>query len=517
MTFSPRERLLTEAALLGTGPDPNWIDNFTTCIFSKDYDLAREVLRTAIARGVSTHLAEQYAGVLEEFLSKRDEVENPVTLARYDQCVVRETNNGQGRGLYVPGYQSWGAQLWKERPLAYIQSPSSRKCAQVCAACLLPVGSLASQLKYVNLEVSAGAEDLLLSTYPDGPAPDGFCPGAVLACSRAAEGCKEVFCSEACRSWSLTEASHALLCAGRLGPRAVVLREIEQLAEDTDSEHLLLLAHHVACMILARRAGQSLEVVRHRFAGQFAAAPWDSLAEGCGSESDTPEERRRCFAKAMPLLEALFEGEDYASDFLDPELLSRVLGTFELVNMCISIPHPLNSHANLADCITAHTANALIKLQEPLQESDSEDESAAPEAVEGEAEMQDAENKSAFHAARTGQLFENVIGTALCEALAYTNHCCLPNCRIEFAVASQPEAKGPGLWVYAVTRRPLVPGDEVLMAYVPSVVGKPLHVRQRKMQKFGFRCECRSCETDRVLEADVLLGQEAKDSLHDRS
>ncbi|CAE7308067.1 ATXR2 [Symbiodinium sp. CCMP2456] len=476
------------AGVLGMGPDPNWIDNFTTCIFKQDYDTAREVLRSAIARGASTHLAEQYAKVLEEFLTKRDEVENPVVLARFDECVVRETSSGQGRGLYVPSYQTWGAQLWKERPLAYIQSPGSRKCVQVCCACLLPVGSLASQLKYINLEPPPGSEKIPLSTYPDEVCPDGFCPGQVITCD--GNDCSEVFCSESCRSWALSESSHAILCKGRLGPKSwSALQSLELLAIETDSEHLLLLAHHVACMTLARRSGQSFEAVKHRFASQFASAPWDSLAGA--DDSDTPEERRRCMSCAIPLLETIFEAEDLASGFLDSELLSNILGTFELVNMCISLPHPLNSRADVADYLTEELAEALSKMQEPLQ-SDSESEQETEHA------------SSPLASARQGQLFENVIGTALCEALAFTNHSCLPNCRIEFATASQPEAKGPGLWMYSVTRRPLVPGDEVLMAYVPSVVGQPLQVRQRKMQKFGFTCHCRTCETDRVLESEPV-------------
>ena len=490
MAASPREKLVTGAGILGSGPDPNWIDNFTSSIFKQDYDCAREVLRAAIARGVSSHLAEQYAKVLEDFLTKRDEVDNPVVLARFEECVVRQTCNGQGRGLYVPGYQTWGAHLWKERPLAYIQSPGSRKCAQVCTACLLPVGSLASQLRYMSLEPTPGAEAILLSTYPDESSPEGFRPGQVLACESSC--CSDVFCSESCRVWALSESSHAILCAGRLSPHSwQALQSLEHLACETDSEHLLLLAHHVACMTLARKSGQPVSEVKHRFATQFASAPWESLVSDDG-DCDTPEERRQCLSRAMPLIEAIFEAEDLAADFLDIDLLSGILGTFELVNMCISLPHPLNSHGDVADCLTDQLANDIDKLQEPLQsDSDSEPE--------------DHEPASPRASARAGQLFENIIGTALCEALAFTNHSCLPNCRIEFATASQPEAKGPGLWLYAVTRRPLVPGDEVLMAYVPSVVGKPLEVRQRKMQKFGFTCHCRTCETDRVLEAEPAM------------
>ena len=488
------ERLLSGQAMLGEGPDPNWVDNFSKCILSQDYDTAREVLRGAISKGVSSHLAEQYAKVLEDFLQKRDEVENPIILAQHDQCIVRQTANKQGRGLFVPSYQTWGTQLWKQRPLACIQSGISRRCAQVCRACLLPVGTLASQLRYLGLDPPAGAEDILL-TNGDLPSeeqpPSGFPPGQVVSCM---DGCAEVFCSEACRSWALSESSHALLCAARMEPQGfAALQSLEQLADEADQEHLLLLAHAVAQMILARQY-DSTEQVKHRFGYQFASASWTSLAD---SESEA-QARERWFAEALELLKAIFPNEE---DFLEPKFLSGLLGTFELVNMCVSIPHPLNLYGpRLAESLSEELAACLVKLQEPLQELDSEEEEEADESPNGAGAEAGAQ---ALEAARAGQLFENVIGSALCEALAFINHSCLPNCRVEFASGSQFEANGPGLWLYCVSRRPLVPGDEVLMAYVPSVVGKPLEERQSKMKKFGFACNCRTCETDKVLEAEA--------------
>eukprot|EP00931_Biecheleriopsis_adriatica_P108221 TRINITY_DN82562_c0_g1_i1.p1 TRINITY_DN82562_c0_g1~~TRINITY_DN82562_c0_g1_i1.p1 ORF type:complete len:551 (+),score=94.18 TRINITY_DN82562_c0_g1_i1:29-1681(+) len=510
---SAEDRRLAGAAMLGTGPDPKWIDKFMTCILSKEYEPAREVLRGAIARGVNSSIAEQYAGVLEDFLQKRDEMENPVILGRYDQCIVRKSTEGQGNGLFVPGYQTWGAQLWKERPLACIQSPCSRKCVQVCRACLLPVGSLASQLRYLGLEVPKGAEEVLISNgeccsqeYDEEEGSNDWVPGQVIPCSEP--GCSEVFCSIACRDWALKESSHAVLCAGRMRSECLTaLRGLEQLADETDTEHLLLLAHVVAQMVLQRRAGTSLDEVKRRFAEQFASSPWDKLAEGngCSKGDDTPEVRRTNFAKASLLIEKIFQGEVHAEALLEPSLLSGLLGTFELVNMCISIPHPLNSEGQrVQELLSGRVAAQLDELQKPLEDSDSDEDGevqAGEIAASSEGNESDREAK-ALAAAAKGDLFENVIGTALCEALAFTNHSCLPNCRIDFACASHGEAKGPGLWVYSVTRRPLVPGDEVLMSYVPSVVGKPLEVRQRKMQKFGFPCSCRSCETDKALAAD---------------
>eukprot|EP00435_Cladocopium_sp_Y103_P043827 s343_g12.t1 len=342
---------------------------------------------------------------------------------------------------------------------------------------------------------------------------DGFVAGQVLPCT--GDGCAEVFCSEACRAWALSESSHALLCAARLAPSSFeALQSLEQLADDVDQEHLLLLAHTVAQMILARKDGLETSQVMHRYAYQFASAPWSSLAD----TAEDAQARDQWFAQTCEFLREIFPAE---SEFLEPNLLSGLLGTFELVNMCVSIPHPLNLQGpDVADLLSLDLAESLAKLQEPLQESDSEAEDGGftishldgrslsgirtRDEDEGAGEAEAAATKAALELAASGQLFENVIGTALCEALAFTNHSCLPNCRVEFASGSQFEANGPGLWLYCVSRRPLVPGDEVLMAYVPSVVGKPLEERQKKMKKFGFACNCRTCQTDQVLEAEGM-------------
>merc|ERR1719188_2137467 len=110
------------------GPDPDWIDTFMRKILERDYDAARETLRSAVARGVNSSIAEQYAKVLEDFLRRRDEMENPVILGCFGQCELRQADDKTGRGLFVPAYCSGSTELWNQRPLMYIQSPCSRRC-----------------------------------------------------------------------------------------------------------------------------------------------------------------------------------------------------------------------------------------------------------------------------------------------------------------------------------------------------------------------------------------------------
>mmetsp|Transcript_166487 Transcript_166487/g.534911 ORF Transcript_166487/g.534911 Transcript_166487/m.534911 type:complete len:567 (+) Transcript_166487:109-1809(+) len=517
------ERALTGAADLGLPQEPDWIDSFMRLVFEQDFDSAREVLRKAIAYGVNYSLATQYAKVLEEFLERRAEMERPPaelagssTARRFGACIVREADDERGRGLMVPALASWGDILWRERPLAYIQSPCSRKCVQVCVACCRPVGSLASQLAHMGLPAApAGAEELLCQARPSDDTAPSSAP-SLIPC--LGEGCAEVFCGEACRDWALmpeATSSHALLCFGRLPAASrVALERLERLAEESDTEHLLLLAHSVAVMVLARQRGQPLEEVLQRYVGQFVSEPWDALAaEGRGaSAEDTPESRRGLLARATALIHELFAFVEpaLAAPLLAPELLSGLLGSYELVNMCISLLHPLNAEGNRVGELLKGTGilPLLADFQgQAEQDSDSEaeeeggEEEARGEGAEG-AEEAGTTEEEALEAAERGTLFSYVVGSAHCEALAYTNHACLPNCNIDFATSEDAGDWGPGLWVHGTARRPLMPGDEVLMTYVPSVVGRPLEVRQRRMKRFGFACRCRSCLTDFMLEAE---------------
>merc|ERR1712178_60783 len=93
-----------------------------------------------------------------------------------------------------------------------------------------------------------------------------------------AAGCGELFCGEACRRWAAESSPHAMLCSSKLAPaQQEALQGLTQLATEADQEHLLLLAHHVAAMIMQRSAGVELSEVMRRYVQQFASQPWDSL------------------------------------------------------------------------------------------------------------------------------------------------------------------------------------------------------------------------------------------------
>lgn len=495
------------------GEDSGWMDRFMASVFEKDYTAAGETLRVAICKGTNQNLAMQYAKVLEEFLRGRDTVENPVVLAHFGPIVVKQLENGTGRGIVTNRYYTTNEELWHERPLIKIQSPASRKCVQVCFACLKPLGTLKSQLAYLGYSTPHSDDDIVVGGSYSG---DPLYTGQVIPCSGA--GCCEVFCSTDCRDWELANSSHNLLCAAKLRPSQFeALCSIAKLAEDAGHENLLMLAHGVAQMTLCREHGESLEEIQHRFVRQFVSQSWESLASDIDDKDgdDTPAKRRELLTKEVELLHVLFEGNDLAEPFLEVELLDSLLSTFELTSMSISIAHPLNSFGpQLCTLLGGETLAKILKTQRMVDEdSESEgstDDGASQNEVSGrgstENEEQSAQSNSpaeeALECARKGKLFAHVTGAGLFERVAFTNHCCLPNCSIEFATAGQEKAHGPGLCLYTLANRPLIPGDELLMTYVPTVVAQPYRVRQRRMKRFGFTCRCRTCVTDEILIAD---------------
>merc|ERR1712224_43398 len=129
-----------------------------------------------------------------------------------------------------------------------------------------------------------------------------------------------------------------------------------------------------------------------------------------------------------------------------------MLGTFEMVNMCINLPHPFNSkdmREQIVKLLSSETLAHVAEKQRNVDE-DSDDESSEEEETEDTA----TENEAAVNLLNRGRLFANVVGTALIEALSFTNHSCLPNCSVDFATLGSRCADGPGLWVYADARRP---------------------------------------------------------------
>jgi len=208
---------------------------------------------------------------------------------------------------------------------------------------------------------------------------------------------------------------------------------------ESETEHLLLLAHHIGAALVRRLAGDEWPEVRHHFVTQFFSHPWDKLANEDDPGGDTPSSRRELLEKAAALLKKIFADQELAAPFLDMDTLSGMMGTYELVNMCISIPHPLNTQkAGIAELLQGNALASLHALQKGVddesdeEDSDDEEDDEETQAADGQeipeavAEASADKNKAlseeeqiadALQAVKDGTLFAHVVGTSLCEAL----------------------------------------------------------------------------------------------------
>merc|ERR1712113_1234719 len=103
-------------------------------------------------------------------------------------------------------------------------------------------------------------------------------------------------------------------------------------------------------MVMQRCAGVELPEVMRRYVHQFASQPWDGLA---------PE--------------------------TDEDVLSSMLGTYELVNMCISIPHPLNIQTtSVAELVKGSELVKLHSTQKGIDDESDEESDEEEEEEDGE-------------------------------------------------------------------------------------------------------------------------------------
>ena len=74
-------------------------------------------------------------------------------------------------------------------------------------------------------------------------------------------------------------------------------------------------------------------------------------------------------------------------------------------------------------------------------------------------------------------------GTGLFCDLAMLNHSCTPNATVEWLGQTAAAA--------LVALRPIRPGEEITVAYIP--LDEPLDARRRALHEYGFLCDCQRC------------------------
>jgi hypothetical protein len=103
-----------------------------------------------------------------------------------------------------------------EAPLHFLQTLPNRRSVIVCTACLMPLGSLATQLGVLQGSVSREniIEECGSGNFPALADEDDF--AEMIPCIT---GCGEMYCSDKCREHHWSHKGHKLLCTGLIPER----------------------------------------------------------------------------------------------------------------------------------------------------------------------------------------------------------------------------------------------------------------------------------------------------------
>eukprot|EP00927_Polykrikos_kofoidii_P066614 TRINITY_DN62180_c0_g1_i1.p1 TRINITY_DN62180_c0_g1~~TRINITY_DN62180_c0_g1_i1.p1 ORF type:complete len:509 (+),score=102.94 TRINITY_DN62180_c0_g1_i1:99-1529(+) len=450
-------------------------------------------------------------------------------------CEVRQANPSKGFGLFATATASPGAQVFTDQPLFVIQHTGNRRVVAACARCCGFVGSLGVQLETLfNEERFASLWGAL-----GGPAGAvvakwqtelGLGPAAGSSVVRCAQGCGELYCSEACRDAHFVH-SHNLLCTGPIqNGDHPLLRFKYHALEHADT---LLLAAQVMAFLVnrARASGGGAQAMQGLMSEllAFCHAPFRDACRappGRSKDAEFLAHTDNLIQEAAQHLKAaldLHAPEEAAVLFAaGPAFLSEILGMFEFNNIDVEVPSPISGpllakgRALFAASATgdAQAAAELALLEQLLREKEwvmqcvcveettgifGDDEEVGGDAMMGaevDDDRDDAEvaNTAMAEARRVvnNMTIEQLLlaawpalhGTALFATVARINHSCAPNTKIVFPSNSA--------CLNAVALTPVAAGDEICISYIQQEAD--VHVRRRRLLEYGFVCNCPLCQ-----------------------
>lgn len=340
---------------------------------------------------------------------------------------------------------------------------------------------------------------------------------------RCNAGCGEMYCSEACRdaNW---QHSHALMCVGPLPEDHPLVAFKYHAIEHCDT---LLLAAQVFAHVALNGAPAKAEVER------FCSAQFREVARtppGRERDEDFLQWVDSVVMDGFNLLkEAWASGQHqnpanlppsaFADLFHSPELLSKVLGIFELNNHDVEVPSPLEAFfTDRAKAVGATNDPAaaeekaalevVFRQKERLMRAfwgpsatgnfdmdESDDEMEDDEEMESEEEMAEDQGDGQCGMEEDDDLegmgLEELLdsawpayhATALNQSVAKMNHSCEPNVKVTFSGSNK---------VVAVAQRPVKAGEELRISYIDEFAD--YEKRQKLIGEYLFTCNCPKCE-----------------------
>lgn len=369
---------------------------------------------------------------------------------RYDYIGITK-----GKGLFATKALNQGHEIFNERPYVALQHSCNKEFIKGCESCFRVTGTTREQME----ELLQAGDDAELFNYPDSVPKHSST--RVSRCE-----CGAVYCCHECKTQAFDE-YHRLICPGK---------------NQTDSVLALFLNHcygtneifHLAAIAIAKIMSNFLNsndlMQATKPVDMFCKLPWwDVVSEA--PEDQNVEEYRAIFRELLAdtvllfreamieQLERLFDQETATQvlkdcdELLSIEFFGKIVGMFELNNIGMQIPHPLNDLIN--------EKNDLGPFVQQIKEIF----------------ISDDEN--------CDQIFPIIDGTALFRLICTMNHSCDPNCTVVY----RPDGQAT-----VVALRDIAQDEEICISYID--IDQDFQTRQEELQEYQFTCECLRCQDD---------------------
>ncbi|CAD7700336.1 unnamed protein product [Ostreobium quekettii] len=179
---------------------------------------------------------------------------------------------------------------------------------------------------------------------------------------------------------------------------------------------------------------------------------WESVAvpDDVSDEEAFRAELKELATDSLALLKSAIDDGRFPALFT-AEVYGSLIGMFEMNNLAIEVPSPLESYLEALD-ESPSTAGSLGSLRDRIEEA----------------------------AQHPGE------GTAYYRLACCANHSCVPN-----AKATRRTGLDVGGNLALIAEGPITAGEEITISYVDE--SEPLEQRQRALMDYGFVCSCTRC------------------------
>lgn len=418
-----------------------------------------------------------------------------------------------GKGIFSQVNLEPDAWVLQETPLVVMQHASNKRHCLVCSHCLRFVGGLEAQMLhrlYRHKENAAeesssqvggnqpacdevrhalcvcptSADGLLsrdskltcwqyvqiLNALKNGsmrlPHRDGFPMPALVSCPG---GCDEVhYCSGKCaqEAW---QAYHSILCVAKAENPAKMVEFRAHADETNDIFNLaaMVVAKTVLTSLKHVGAGLSDEEALQRawepFSMGWKALWWDSVGRpddvATSEEDDFRKQLQELAEDSLEYLRcALPEPAARFPALFTLDVWGSIIGMFELNNLDVSIPSPVEDYFLLIDELEEPERSEAMQISQPLLDALDQD---YDEPCSG----------SAFYAVHSCM-----------------NHSCDPN------TASVVPGKDGEAQAIIQCLKPIAKGEELTISYID--LDATWEERQDMLSDYGFRCACKRCRQE---------------------